>query len=77
MTRFIGIAGLYLAMVVAWTAAGALLLIAPARSGNLLHDQTYLFPEVHAGDWGKKLFLRAVGLGLIAFAVRFLLRLFH
>jgi hypothetical protein len=30
-----------------------------------------LFPEVRAGDWGKELLLRLAGLGLLAFAARF------
>jgi hypothetical protein len=74
MSRFIGIAGLYLAMFFAWTAAGLFMLLAPARFGNLIHDSFGLYPEVRRGDWCKKLILRVVGLGLLAFAANFAMR---
>lgn len=47
------------------------MLLAPARFGNLVHDSLMLFPEVRPGDWGKRLFVRAVGTGLLVFAARF------
>jgi hypothetical protein len=51
------------------------MLIAPARFGNLVHDNLYLFPEVSPGDWGKKLVLRLIGIGLLAFDIRLVIRL--
>ena len=47
------------------------MLVAPARFGNLLHDNVGVFPAVQKADWGKKLFLRLVGAGFLAFAVHF------
>ena len=73
MNRLLGIAFLYLAMMLGWIGVGLFMLFAPARFGNLVHDSLMLFPEVRPGDWGKKLFVRLVGIGLIAFAVRFVL----
>lgn len=75
MSRLLGIGLLYLIMLLAWTGVGVFFLIAPGRVGNLLHDNLNLFPQVSRGDWGKKLFLRAIGLGLLAFAIRIVLRL--
>jgi hypothetical protein len=73
MSRLLGVVFIYVAMLVAWTSVGLFMLIAPARLGNLVHESLLLFPEVRAGDWGKKLFLRLVGLGLLAFAIRFMI----
>jgi len=75
MTRFIGAALIYGGMLVAWAGAGLFLLFAPARFGNLVHDSLSLFPEVDRSDWGKKLFLRLLRLALLAFAVRFAVRI--
>jgi hypothetical protein len=75
MSRLLGIVFIYAAMLVAWTTAGLFMLIAPARCGNLIHDSLNLFPEVHRGDWGKKLTLRLAGAALLAFAFRFALRI--
>jgi hypothetical protein len=72
MTRFVGIAGLYALMVLAWIAAGAFLLFMPMRAGNLIHDSFGLFPEVHPKDHAKKTLLRIAGIGLLAFAANFL-----
>ena len=77
MNRLIGIVFIYAAMMLAWTGAGLLMLIAPARFGNLIHDNLYLFPQVTPRDWGKKLVLRLLGLGLLAFAVRLAVRIAH
>jgi len=68
MNRLLGIAALYLAMFVAWTAGGLFLLFFPARAGNLLHDSFGLCPEVRPNDRAKKTVLRVIGLGLLAFA---------
>ena len=72
MTRFVGIAGLYAVMLLAWIAAGAFLLFMPVRAGNLIHDSFGLFPEVQPQDHVKKAILRIAGIGLLAFAVNFL-----
>jgi hypothetical protein len=73
MTRFVGIAALYLLMFCAWAALGFFLLFMPARAGNLINESFGLFPAVGPGDWGKKLILRIAGAGLLAFAGRFAL----
>ena len=77
MSRLLGIVFIYVAMLLAWTGVGLFMLIAPARFGNLVHENLQLFPEVNPGDWGKKLFLRLLGIGLLAFAVRLLIRIAH
>ena len=74
MTRLLGIAALYIVMFLAWISVGLSMLIAPGRFGNLIHDSYGLYPQVHRNDWGKKLILRLIGAGLIAFAVHFALR---
>ena len=71
MIRAFGIVLVYVVMLGAWVAVGLFIVIAPARFGNLVNESFGLFPEVRASDWGKKLFLRLVGLGLLAFAARF------
>ena len=77
MSRLLGIVAIYLLMFIAWTGAGAFLLFAPVRAGNLIHESFGLFPPVRRTDWGRKTVLRAVGVGLLAFAVRFALRIVH
>ena len=62
-------------MMLAWTGAGLFMLIAPARFRSLVHDNLYLFPEVSPGDWGKKLGLRLIGIGLLAFDIRMIVRI--
>jgi hypothetical protein len=57
-------------MLLAWIAAGIFILVAPQRIGNVLHEN-FALPEIGSRDWGKKLFLRLAGLGLLAFAARF------
>lgn len=75
MSRFLAIVFLYLAMLLAWTGVGLFMLIAPGRFGNLVHDNLLLFPEVRSHDWGKKLVVRIVGVGLLIFAARIIVRL--
>jgi hypothetical protein len=58
-------------MVGAWVGAGLFMVVAPARFGNLVNESFGIFPEVRVRDWGKKVLLRLVGLGLLAFAARF------
>jgi hypothetical protein len=77
MSRIFGIVFIYTAMVLACGGVGLFMLAAPARFGNLVYESFQLFPQVRPGDWGKKLFLRLVGIGLVAFAVRFVLRTFQ
>jgi hypothetical protein len=77
MSRLIGVVFVYVAMMLAAGGAGLFMLTAPARFGNLLNRSLYLFPEVDPGDWGKKLFLRLLGIGLLAFDIRTILRATH
>ena len=77
MNRLLGIVFLYLAMMLGWIGVGLFMLFAPARFGNLIHDSLMLFPEVKPGDWGKRLLVRILGVGLLAFAIRFILRLIY
>jgi hypothetical protein len=74
MSRLLGVVFVYVTMILAWSGIGLFMLIAPARFGNLVHDSLLLFPEVKPGDWGKKLIVRLLGVGLLAFAIRFILR---
>jgi hypothetical protein len=76
MGRILGVVLIYGAMVAAWSCVGLFLLIAPGRFGNLLHDNLHLFPEVNRDDWAKKLVLRLLGAGLLAFTIRFLRAVF-
>ena len=71
MSRLLGVVFIYGAMMLAWTGVGLFMLLAPGRFGNFLHLNVGVFPEVQKADWGKKLFLRLVGAGLLAFAVHF------
>jgi hypothetical protein len=75
MSRLLGVVFIYGAMILAWTGVGLFMLVAPARFGNLIHDNLQLFPEVNSGDWGKKLFLRLLGICLLAFATRIIVRI--
>ena len=74
MSRLLGILALYVLMFLGWTGVGLLLVLAPARIGNLVHDSFGLCPRVAPGDRGKKLVLRLMGLVLLAFALRFALK---
>ena len=40
---------------------------------QLLHHNVGVFPEVQGADWGKKLLVRLVGAGFLAFAIHFAL----
>jgi hypothetical protein len=71
LSRLLGIIALYLLMFLGWAGVGLSLLCAPARVGNLIHNSFGLLPEVEQHHRGKKLVLRLVGVGLLAFAVRF------
>ena len=77
MSRLLGVALIYIIMTLAWSGIGLFMLIAPARFGNLVHDSLYLFPQVKPGDWGKKLVVRILGIGLMAFAIRLIVRVVH
>ena len=74
MTRLLGPFLIYIVMFLGWSGVGLFMLLAPARFGNFLHHSVGAFPPVQNSDWGKKLFLRLVGAGLLAFAARFALR---
>jgi hypothetical protein len=71
MIRALAAVFFYFLMLAAWVGVGLFIVIAPRRFGNLVNESFGLFPEVRAGDWGKRLLLRLVGLGLLAFAARF------
>jgi hypothetical protein len=71
MIRALGAVLIYFVMLGAWVGVGLFMVIAPVRFGNLVNENFGLFPEVRAGDWGKKVLLRLAGLGLLAFAARF------
>ena len=77
MSRFLGVIFIYAAMIVGWSGAGLFMLIAPGRFGNLIHESFLIFPEVKPGDWAKKLVVRVLGIGLLAFAIRFTFRIVH
>ncbi len=72
MLRAFGIVLVYFVMLAAWLAAGLFIVVAPGRFGNLLNENFGIFPPVGPHNWGKRLFLRVVGLGLLAFAARFI-----
>lgn len=72
MLRAFGIVLVYFVMLVAWLGAGLFITFAPRRFGNLVNENFGLFPTVGVHDRGKKLLLRLVGLGLLAFAARFI-----
>ena len=72
-TRLLGPLLLYVVMFLGWVVVGSFMLVAPARFGNLLHHNVGVFPEVQKSDWGKKLFVRLVGAGFVAFAIHFAL----
>jgi hypothetical protein len=70
-TRLLGPLLLYVVMFLGWVVIGSFMLLAPARFGNLLHHNVGVFPEVQKSDWGKKLVVRVVGAGFVAFAIHF------
>jgi hypothetical protein len=57
---------IYLIVCVVPLILGTYLLLAPRRGGNFLNDAFAIFPHVEPEDRLKKLFYRALGLGLIA-----------
>jgi hypothetical protein len=71
VTRLLGPFLIYVVMFMGWTGVGLFMLLAPGRFGNLLHHNIGVFPEVRKPDWGKKLFVRLIGAGFLAFAVHF------
>jgi hypothetical protein len=77
MIRALAALLVYFVMLGAWVGVGLFIVIAPARFGNLVNESFGLFPEVRASDWGKKLVLRLVGLGLLVFAARFIWGIQH
>jgi len=77
MGRAMVLVVIYLAVVCCWVGVGLFIAMAPRRFGNLVNESYGLFPEVGPRDWGKALFLRLVGIGLLAFAARFIRKLLH
>ena len=77
MSRLLGVVFIYVVMILAWSGVGLFMLIAPARFGNLVHENLNLFPQVNPGDWAKKLVLRLLGCGLLAFAIRIITQIVH
>jgi len=75
MSRLLGVVSIYVVMLLGIAGFSLFVIVAPGRFGNLLHDSLNLFPEVHRADWGKRLFLRGLGLALLAFAVRVVIRI--
>jgi hypothetical protein len=75
MTRVVGIVAVCGAMFLGWIGVGLFMLLAPARFGNLIHDSFGLYPEVRGNDWGRKLILRILGVGLLGFAAYFAFRI--
>lgn len=73
MSRLLGIAGIYLAMLLGWAGVGIFMLIAPARFGNVIHESFGLVPAVGPRDTGKKVLVRIAGMALVGFAARFAL----
>jgi len=73
VTRLLGVVGMYGLMLLGWTVVGIFMLVAPARSGNAIHESFGLFPAIGPRDTGKKLLVRIAGLSLLGFAARFLL----
>jgi hypothetical protein len=71
VTRLLGPILIYIVMFLGWTGVGLFMLLAPGRFGNLLHHNVGVFPEVQKSDWGRKLFVRLIGAGFLAFAVHF------
>jgi hypothetical protein len=71
VTRLLGPLLIYVVMFLGWTGVGLFMLLAPGRFGNLLHHNVGVFPEVQKADWGRKLFVRLIGAGFLAFAVHF------
>jgi hypothetical protein len=71
VTRLLGPLLIYVVMFLGWTSVGLFMLFAPGRFGNMLNHNVGVFPEVQKTDWGKKLFVRLVGAGFLAFAVHF------
>jgi len=69
--RLLGPLLLYVIMFFGWIVIGGIMFLAPARFGNMLHDNVGVFPEVRKRDWGKKLLVRILGAGFLAFAVHF------
>ena len=77
MRAALGLVLVYAAMVSAWIGVGLFMTLSPARFGDLIHDNFGLFPTVGPHHRVKRLLLRLIGMGLLAFAARFLWRVFE
>lgn len=65
---------IYVVMFLGWTGVGLLMLIAPVRFSRVVQDNAGVLSEFASGEWGKKLLVRLGGLGLLAFASWFAMR---
>ncbi len=65
---------LYLVLPLCWVSLGAYMLLAPARFAGFIDENVVALPP-RSRALGVTLGIRAVGLALIAFAVRFALKL--
>ena len=77
MRGALGVVLIYAAMVSAWIGVGLFMMLAPARFGTLIHDNFGLFPTAGTHDRIKRTIVRLIGMGLLAFAARFLWRVFE
>jgi hypothetical protein len=65
---------LYVAMFLGWIAVGLFMLFAPATFINFVRDNIAVLAEGPPGV-RSKLFIRLIGAGLLAFAMRFMFRI--
>jgi hypothetical protein len=73
ITRLLVFALLYAAMFLGWLGVGLFMLLAPARFIQFVSEHVALGDDRQRA--GSKLLVRVAGAGLVAFAVRFALRL--
>ena len=77
MRAALGVVLVYALMVTAWIGVGMFMMLAPARFGNLIHDSFGLLPMAGPHTRVKRTVLRLIGMGLLAFAARFLWGVFE
>jgi len=73
----LGIVIAYAAMVSGWIGVGLFMTLAPARFGTLIHDNFGLLPKAGSHDRVQRTVVRLIGTALLAFAARFLWRVFE
>ncbi len=74
ISRLLVIAVLYAAMFLSWICVGMFMLLAPARFIRFCSDNVFALGESQPREAGRWL-VRAIGAGLVAFAIRFALRI--